>query len=45
MENVPQLKVDVDVYNDMVTGSKPLIQLVLDFTEDVAEREELKKVA
>jgi len=40
-----QLKVDVDVYNDMVTGSKPLIQLVLDFTEDVAEREELKKVA
>ena len=40
-----QLKVDVDVYNDMVGGRKPQIQLVLDFTEDVAEREQIKMVA
>jgi hypothetical protein len=34
-----QLKTDVDVYNDLTTGQHPAIQLVLDFTEDVAERE------
>jgi hypothetical protein len=33
-----QLKTDVDVYNDM-NKDKPAIQLVLDFTDDVAERE------
>ena len=33
-----QLKVDVDVYNDM-NKDQPPIQLVLDFTDDVAERE------
>lgn len=33
-----QLKVDVDVYNDKNSHEKP-IQLVLDFTDDVAERE------
>ncbi|KAB2918521.1 MAG: hypothetical protein F9K29_08115 [Hyphomicrobiaceae bacterium] len=33
-----QLKTDVDVYNDMNEGEPP-IQLVLDFTDDVAERE------
>jgi hypothetical protein len=40
-----QLKVDVDVYNGMTSGRKPQIQLVLEFTEDVAEREQVKKVA
>ena len=33
-----QLKIDVDVYNDMNLGTRPEIQLVLDFTDDVAER-------
>lgn len=34
-----QLKTDVDVYNDLNQGKQPPIQLVLDFTDDVAERE------
>jgi hypothetical protein len=34
-----QLKTDVDVYNDMNRGNRPAIQLVLDYTDDVAERE------
>jgi hypothetical protein len=33
-----QLKTDVDVYNDS-NKDKPAIQLVLDFTDDVSERE------
>lgn len=35
-----QLKTDVDVYNRLNAGVRPAIQLVLDFTDDVAEREE-----
>jgi hypothetical protein len=35
-----QLKTDVDVYNGMTPAKTPKVQLVLDFTEDVAEREE-----
>lgn len=38
-----QLKTDVDVYNDMVKGKHPPIQLVLDYTDDVAEREVMRK--
>jgi len=34
-----QLKTDVDVYNESNQGKRPSIQLVLDFTNDVAERE------
>jgi len=34
-----QLKTDVDVYNDMNRGKQVEIQLVLDFTEDVTERQ------
>jgi hypothetical protein len=34
-----QLKTDVDVYNDLNKGERPKIQLVLDFVDDVAERE------
>jgi hypothetical protein len=34
-----QLKVDVDTYNVLKTSEDPDVQLVLDFTEDVAERE------
>jgi hypothetical protein len=39
-----QLKTDVDVYNDMNRGKQPEIQLVLDFTDDVAEREQPENV-
>jgi hypothetical protein len=39
-----QLKIDVDVYNDMNRGKRPEIQLVLDYTDDVAERQELMKM-
>jgi hypothetical protein len=37
-----QLKTDVDVYNDMSPSNigMPKIQLILDFTDDVAEREQ-----
>lgn len=38
-----QLKIDVDVYNDLNRGRRPEIQLVLDYTDDVAEREVMKK--
>lgn len=37
-----QLKQDVDHYNDINSGSKP-IQLVLDFSDDVAELEASKR--
>jgi hypothetical protein len=33
-----QLKTDVDVYNDLIEGKHPPIQMILDFTDDVAER-------
>ena len=39
-----QLKTDVDVYNDLNRGKKREIQLVLDFTEDVAERQTMQKI-
>lgn len=39
-----QLKTDVDVYNDKFRGKNPEIQLVLDYTDDIAEREELQKM-
>jgi hypothetical protein len=35
-----QLKIDVDAYNEMNTEKNEEVQLVLDFTEDVAEREQ-----
>jgi hypothetical protein len=36
-----QLKTDVDAYNDIASGAHEKIQLVLDFSEDVAERESM----
>jgi len=39
-----QLKTDVDVYNELNLGKRPLVQLILDYTEDVAEREELLRM-
>jgi hypothetical protein len=37
-----QLKTDVDVYNDIHRGKHPEIQLELNFTDDVAERQIMK---
>lgn len=37
-----QLKTDVDAYNDINKDRRAPIQLVLDFTEDVAERQEIQ---
>lgn len=34
-----QLKIDVDTYNALKPQNLPKVQLVLDFTDDVAERE------
>jgi hypothetical protein len=34
------LKTDIDVYNDMLEDQQERIQCILDFTNDVAEREE-----
>jgi hypothetical protein len=39
-----QLKTDVDVYNDKYRGKNPAIQLILDYTDDIAEREELLRM-
>jgi hypothetical protein len=39
-----QLKIDVDVYNDLNQGKRPAIQLVLDYTDDIAEREAMMKL-
>jgi len=40
-----QLKTDVDVYNDLNRGKRPEVQLILDYTDDVAERIALMSVA
>lgn len=34
-----QLNTDVTVYNDLNAGKNPPIQMILDFTDDVAERQ------
>jgi hypothetical protein len=39
-----QLKTDVDVYNDKYRGKNAEIQLVLDYTDDIAEREEMQRM-
>lgn len=38
------LKTDVDVYNDTLKDARQKIQLRLDFTNDVAEREEFERM-
>ena len=38
-----QLKPDVDVYNSLTAKNMPKVQAVLDFTDDVAEREEQRR--
>ncbi|MDQ2843126.1 MAG: hypothetical protein M3Y72_19220 [Acidobacteriota bacterium] len=40
-----KLKTDVDVYNDLSRGTRPEVQLILDFTDDVAEREQFRQAA
>jgi hypothetical protein len=39
-----QLQIDVDVYNDLNRGKRPEIQLVLNYADDVAERQQAMKV-
>lgn len=39
-----QLKTDVDVYNDLNRGKRPEIQIVMDYTDDVAEKQALQKI-
>lgn len=39
-----QLKTDVDVYNSLFRGKNPPIQIVLDYSEDVAEREAIERL-
>ena len=39
------LKADVDAYNRLSGDARPMIQLILDFTDDVAEREALREAA
>ncbi|MGH2639391.1 MAG: hypothetical protein ACRDF4_08945 [Rhabdochlamydiaceae bacterium] len=39
-----QLKTDVDVYNDQLENKLQQFQLKLDFTNDVAEREEFERM-
>lgn len=39
-----QLKTDIDVYNEKFRGTNHEIQLVLDYADDVAEREELQRI-
>lgn len=38
------LKIDIDVYNELVEDPRKQIQCVLDFTDDVAEREEYERM-
>jgi hypothetical protein len=38
-----QLKTDIDVYNDMTAGKYEKVQLVLDFTDDISEREAMNR--
>ncbi len=39
-----QLKIDVDMYTEMNKGKRPEIQLALDYTEDIKEREALMAI-
>lgn len=39
-----QLKTDVDVYNELNKGKRPEIQLILDLTDDVAEKQAMQKI-
>jgi len=39
-----RLKMDVDVYNDTLEDKHKQFQLVIDFTDDIAEREEFERM-
>jgi hypothetical protein len=39
-----QLKTDINVYNDTLEDKHKRFQLVLDFTDDIAEREEIERM-
>jgi hypothetical protein len=44
IDDLFQLKTDVDVFNDSIETGRQGFQLVLNFTDDVAEREEIERM-
>lgn len=44
IDDLFQLKTDVDVFNDMMGDKRQYFQLVLNFTDDIAEREEIERM-
>jgi len=44
IDDLFQLKTDVDVFNDMLNDKHQQFQLVLNFTDDIAEREEIERM-
>lgn len=44
IDDLFQLKTDVDVFNDMLENKRHEFQLVLNFTDDIAEREEFERM-
>ncbi len=44
IDDLFQLKTDVDVFNDTLEDKRQQFQLVLNFTDDIAEREEIERM-
>ncbi len=44
VDDLFKLKTDTDVFNDMLDDQRHHFQLVLNFTDDVAEREEIERM-
>jgi hypothetical protein len=44
VDDMFQLKTDIDVFNDAVDDKKQCFQLVMDLTNDIAEREEIERM-
>ena|SRR5437660_600148 len=44
IDDLFQLKTDTDVFNDTLKDARQQFQLVLDFTNDIAEREEIERM-
>ena len=44
IDDLFQLKTDIDVHNDTLDDNRQRFQLVLNFTDDIAEREEIERM-
>lgn len=44
VDDLFQLKTDIDVFNETVDEERQKFQLVLNFTDDIAEREEIERM-